>query len=417
MSNLRTFQISEGINLHCLKDDKFTTNSVTFFIRTNLTNETAAKAALLARVLKSGCSEYPSVSLFNRHLQELYGCTMDIFTFKKDCRLVLCLNFVFANKAVLLPKVFFVAGNTLLSPKTFLNRFMEADFSNGVYAQSKAIRSLKDNKTQYAIFRLYEEMCRDAEADEVSRSFSISADGSLKELSLITPSTLHAFYNNLITSAPMDVYCVGPASGDEFKACFDKIPFFDMARKKYQPCGRLKGTNTQTRIVNESYSLTGLNQAVLCIGYTFSNGSVYACEVLNEILSDPSGLLFNTVRQKEGLCYSIFSSILPNTGVLSVCCQTDSKNINKACQIISDCIKNAASATPEQLKTAKDSLCAKYSLITDSQQETTGFLFSCRLNSIIPDTDEYIQNIKSVSQSEIDGIVSSIKEQVIYTLN
>ena len=54
MSNLRTFQISEGINLHCLKDDKFTTNSVTFFIRTNLTNETAAKAALLARVLKSG---------------------------------------------------------------------------------------------------------------------------------------------------------------------------------------------------------------------------------------------------------------------------------------------------------------------------------------------------------------------------
>ena len=134
MSNLRTFQISEGINLHCLKDDKFTTNSVTFFIRTNLTNETAAKAALLARVLKSGCSEYPSVSLFNRHLQELYGCTMDIFTFKKDCRLVLCLNFVFANKAVLLPKVFFVAGNTLLSPKTFLNRFMEADFSNGVYA-------------------------------------------------------------------------------------------------------------------------------------------------------------------------------------------------------------------------------------------------------------------------------------------
>ncbi len=417
MSNLRTFQISEGINLHCLKDSKFTTNSVTFFIRTNLTNETASKAALLARVLKSGCTEYPTVSLFNRHLQELYGCSMDIFTFKKDCRLILCLNFVFASKTVLMPKVFSVAGNTLLSPKKFLNRFMEADFSNGVYAQSKAIRSLKDNKIQYAIFRLYEEMCRDAEYNDVSRSFGISADGSLKELSLVTPSILYSFYNSVITSEPIDVYCIGPASGDEFKACFDKIPFLDMARKKYQPCGRLQCANSQARIINEPYSITPLNQSVLCIGYTFSKGSVYACEVLNEILSGSSGLLFNTVRQKEGLCYSIFSNILPNTGVLSVCCQTDGKNINRACQVINSCVKSAASCTYEQLKTAKESLCAKYSLITDSQQETTGFLFSCRLNSIIPDTDEYIRGIKSVSENDISGIISSLKEQVIYSLN
>ncbi len=417
MSNLRTFQISEGINLHCLKDDKFTTNCITFFIRTELNPQTAAKAALLCRVLKSGCSEYPSVSLFNRHLQELYGCTMDLFTFKKDCRLVLCLNLTFPNKTILLPKAFAAAGNTLLSPKSFLNKFMEADFSNAVYAQSKAIRALKDSKMQYALFRLYEEMCHDAEADDVSRSFGVSADGSLKELSLVTPSSLYSYYSSLITAEPIDVYCVGPAGGDELKACFDKIPFMDTARKKYSPMGRLKGTNTQFRIVNETNSFTALNQSILCMGYTFSQGSVYACEVLNEILNSPSGLLFNTIRQKEGLCYSISSNIFHNAKVLSLCCLTDSKNTQKAAELIKDCIKKSASCTEEQLKIAKENLRAKYSLLSDSQQETTGFLFTCRLNSILPDTEEYISNINSVTESDIASVISALKEQVIYILN
>ena len=84
LNELHTFEISDGIYLHCIKDSKFLTGSLSFFLRMPLTPENAARASLLALILKSGCKEYPSVSTVNRRLQDLYGCEMDIFTFKKD---------------------------------------------------------------------------------------------------------------------------------------------------------------------------------------------------------------------------------------------------------------------------------------------------------------------------------------------
>ena len=380
-----------------------------------LTKENATNASLLSYVLKSGCKEYPSVSALNRRLQELYGCVMDVFTFKKDCQLVLCLNLQFADMAELMPKAFSVAGNVLLSPKMFLNRFPDGDFSNGVYALSKAIQSLNDNPTQYALFRLFEEMCQDSVNDSVSRSFGLSSDGYLKELSLITPSSLYSFYSSLITSAPVDVYCVSPKSADEVKACFEKIPFFDMARKKFEPVGKLKGINTAGRHVSESKDL---NQTILACGYTLGGSDIYAAEVFNELLSGGgNSLLFENVRQREGLCYSVSSKIFPHTGVLAVYAGIDGRNSEKAVSIINECIKKAGSCTEERLTEAVNSLVSKYSLIPDSPQELTGFCFSCRINSISPDIDEYINKIRAVTKADIASVADSVKEQIIYSLN
>ncbi len=415
MNEIHTFQTSEGINLHCIKDNKFTHSTLTFFIRMELTKQNATKAALLSFIIKRGCKEYPSVSVLNRKLQELYGCELDVFTFKKNCQLVLCLDIKFINNTEILPKVFSIAGNLLLTPKIFLNRFTEVEFSNGLFALSKKISSLYNDKNQYATFRLFEEMANNAIPDNTSRAFGVSADGDLKELSLVTPSSLYEFYSSVISSAPIDVYFVGNKNADDIRMYFEKIPFFDMARKKIYPCNRLKCINSSKKHVVD---YKGLNQTILAIGYTFSDGSMYAAEVFNELLSGGgNSVLFNDIRQQNGLCYSISSNVFPQSGVISVQAGIDEKNMDKTITLINQCIKKLENCDENDIKEAKERVISKYNIIPDIPSDIIGFCFSCRLNSVLPNINEYTDKIGAVSKGEISALVNSINEQIIYSIN
>lgn len=414
LNELHTFEISDGIYLHCIKDSKFLTGSLSFFLRMPLTPENAARASLLALILKSGCKEYPSVSTVNRRLQDLYGCEMDIFTFKKGTQLILCLNLQFTDRQWVLDKVFALAGNILLSPKHQNNKFDDIDFQNSVFIQSKKIRALYDDKPQYAMFRLTEEMAFDAADNEASRAFGLSADGNLKEISLVTPSTLYDFYNWLINHCHIDVYCVSGRNADDIKSLFTKMTFMDMAREKPMPFEPIIGKNTEGRHVAER---AGLEQTILAAGYTFESSNIYAAEIFNEVLSGGGeSLLFNNVRQKNGLCYNIWSKIYSLNGVLAVCAGIDKSNIETVTNLIKEAITNST-FTEDMLKKAKERLKFKYMSFYDDPQSLSSFCFECRLKNITPDIEEYIKSLYSVSPEDIRFISSSVKEQIIYSLS
>ena len=59
MKEIHTFQLKEGINLHCIKETKFTAENISFFIQMKLTEKNAANAAVLSHILKYGCKNIP----------------------------------------------------------------------------------------------------------------------------------------------------------------------------------------------------------------------------------------------------------------------------------------------------------------------------------------------------------------------
>ena len=415
MKEIHTFQLKEGINLHCIKETKFTAENISFFIQIKLSEKNAANAAVLSHILKYGCKNYPSALDINRKLQSLYGCKIDIFTFKNNCRLILCFNIEFVNKGNSISKIIDLAANILLCPLVYDGSFDENNFSRAVFSAEKNIRSLFDNNTSYARFRLFEEMAKNAFENETSLSIGISADGSLKEISKITPSSLYEFYRETITKSPIDIYFAGNENTDTIKNYFNRVEFADYARKALPPVEKLKGLNTVGRRKDE---IKGLKQSILNIGYTFSEGNIYTAEILNELLSGGgNGILFNTVRQQNGLCYSISSDILPSLGILCISAGVDRKNIEQSISLINKAFENINKLSADDIKSAADKLIKNYNLIPDSLSKIISFCFSCRLNNIPPDIKKYTENLAKVTKEDITNLVSSIKEQVIYSLN
>ena len=127
--------------------------------------------------------------------------------------------------------------------------------------------------------------------------------------------------------------------------------------------------------------------------------------------------MFNTVRQQNGLCYSISSDILPSLGILCISAGVDRKNIEQSISLINKAFENINKLSADDIKSAADKLIKNYNLIPDSLSKIISFCFSCRLNNIPPDIKKYTENLAKVTKEDITNLVSSIKEQVIYSLN
>ena len=81
MSNVKCFNLKQGINLYYIPETKFKTNYISINIHNELKQETAAKCALLSDVLNRGNKKFPTETAISEYMQELYGAS-----FKADVR-------------------------------------------------------------------------------------------------------------------------------------------------------------------------------------------------------------------------------------------------------------------------------------------------------------------------------------------
>ena len=74
---METIKVNENISLHYIDMKKLKTNVVGVYIRRPLSNDEASKNAVLSYVLKNGCEKFPSSLRITKHLQSLYGATLN----------------------------------------------------------------------------------------------------------------------------------------------------------------------------------------------------------------------------------------------------------------------------------------------------------------------------------------------------
>ena len=124
------------------------------------------------------------------------------------------------------------------------------------------------------------------------------------------------------------------------------------------------GLNVLTKDLSEAHICMGLK------GMPYSNDDRYAMHLLNTILgSGFSSRLFQNVREKRGLVYSIYSYHVSyiDTGIWSVYAGTDRKHVSEVINITVDEVMNlAGSVTPDELQRAKAQLKGNLILALES---------------------------------------------------
>src|SRR5512146_1077977 len=153
-----------------------------------------------------------------------------------------------------------------------------------------------------------------------------------------------------------------------------------------------------------------LEQVQICLGvpsYPISHERRYSAYVLNTLLGGGmSSRLFQNIREKQGLVYSIFSELNPfrDTGMLSVYAGTSRESAPKVVQsIVSEFRQLKETAVPdEELKRAKDQL--KGSLMLSLESSTARMSNLARQEMYYDHffgLDELIERIESVTTEDI----------------
>jgi predicted Zn-dependent peptidase len=156
-----------------------------------------------------------------------------------------------------------------------------------------------------------------------------------------------------------------------------------------------------------------LEQMHLCLGvpsYPIADERRYACYLLSTVLGGGmSSRLFQNIREKHGLAYSVFSelNLYRDTGCMAVYAGTSLENLKKVVGMIMDEFRRLAGETigEDELRRAKDHLKGSLALGLESTSSRMSNLarqelFFGRFFTV----DEMVECIESVSADQILAI-------------
>ena len=249
--------------------------------------------------------------------------------------------------------------------------------------------------------------------------------GYVEDLEKITLEDISEYYFELIKSAKIDIFI----SGNFDEKNIEKIL---RENKILQSLGERNPdyivTNPSTEIVKkvdnpkEVQEKMDINQGKLTIGYNIldkQSNSRNIGIVFNSIFGDgASSMLFQNVREKAGLAYTVRSGFVKPKNIIMVSSGIEIQNYEKALEIINEQIKNIRDGkfTDKDINNAKTYIISGIKNIEAEQDTEIVFYMGQELSGNYFSIEEYIKNINSVTKEQIVEFAKSLQINTIYFL-
>lgn len=404
----KTCEINDGVNLHYLEDDRFKTITTAIFIRSKLTKESATKTALVAENLRGGCKKYPSMRTMAVKLEEMWGSAYEVSVLKRGDEQIIYIYLEGLTKT-------FGEGLEFLKDMLFQNCMDNERFlSKSKKRLSQSIDAIKDNKGEHSIEKMTEALCKDCD-----ESFGVPVLGYAQVVDLISKEEIFDKCNTLLSSAPIDIFVVGSEAEETVKKECKNL-FKETRNIKDNIKSKAFVSNREQCLTIEEDEEN--NQGRLCMAFSFGEENIsnklIPVLVLNEILGGSSNSrLFSTVREKEGLCYSINSFVFKQKMLLVVQAGIDKGAFKKVGQMVEEAVESIKNqVSEEELKDAKTSLIKTYETLEDVPADLINFALTMHLNGLKMDLKEFEKAVNQVSAEEIKETAKNIKCEIKYFL-
>lgn len=415
MINLEELYSENGISIFNIPQDKFKTNTINIFFIDNLSRENVAKNALMMSVLKRGTSNYPKTVDLEKKQDELYSLNFGCDVYKKGEAQVLQFytNVIHdrftSNNENLIDEAFSFIKDIILNPyivnNSFNSDYIETEKTNLI----ELIQSKINDKMYYAMQSLIENMC----SDEL---FGIFEYGNVEDYENITGEDLVKNYHRMLNNMPMYIFVSGDVSNEQIldaTKCFRDLVRGDII-KINKP--NIKRTVLEEKVIIDSMDII---QDKFCMGFR-TNVEPQLKEyahllVYNSILGvGMTSKLFSNVREKNGLCYYIYSSLVRYNGLMIISTGIDAKNKDKARKMILEEMNNmkAGKITEQEKDMAIKGIQTSLMELNDTQYGIADF----NLANVLFDSNISIEDfIELVNDVKIEDVVRVAQNIVLDT--
>ena len=409
-------KLAGGVYLTVHPAQKFKTSLLSAQFVTPLRWETASACALLPALLRRGTVSCPDMGVLSARLDRLYGARIDCTVRKKGENQ--CVGFVASliddsyapGGERLLEPVASLLGELVCDPVTERGRFIPSYFDSEKANLIDAIRSILNDKREYAEGRLLREMCS-------GEAYGIPRLGDDKSAERIQPQKLYSLYRRLVASSRLELFYSGSASRERVEqalgAAFAALPREDV--RGIAPAAVHPARETPYSVSEE----LDVTQGKLGMGFACGSGDHTALLVGNTLFGGSSNSkLFLNVREKLSLCYYASSVYHRQKGLITVSSGIEFENYQRACDEIMAQLRAVQEGRLEdwELEGARSTLLNAYASMGDSQGKLENFFLGQAATGNHETPEDLAAAVREVTPERIFSAMKTVSLDTVYFL-
>ena len=418
MKNLKTLEIGKNVKLTLIPESKFKTNLISVYIQRKLDRNEVTKNALLPGILKSGCNKYKTLGQLTDREEELYGSYLHAGASKRGESQVLGFSILSVNEKYLDEKILGQCieflNEIINNPLVIDGGFNEEYLNIEKEILKDSIMSIINDKGNYAMKRTNEIMFE-------GEPYSINGKGYIEDLDTIDRVSLYEHYKEVLKTSPIEIMIEGEFEESEVvelikeKFQFDRGNIIDIPKEEYYK---------EVDKVKEVKENMDIAQGKLVMGYRcnvdyLDEEKYYSLLLGSRILGGGAdSKLFINVREKESLCYTIYSTIQKSKSTMMVCSGIEAQNYEKTVNLVKEQVQKLKDGdiTESEISNAKIAFINSLNSLNDEIGRISDFYFSQSISKNKSDLDQIKNMINKSTKEDIVEAVKNIELDTIYFL-
>lgn len=419
MKNLKTLEIGKNVKLTLIPESKFKTNLISVYIQRKLDRNEVTKNALLPGILKSGCNKYKTLGQLTDREEELYGSYLHAGASKRGESQVLGFSILSVNEKYLDEKILGQCieflNEIINNPLVIDGGFNEEYLNIEKEILKDSIMSIINDKGNYAMKRTNEIMFE-------GEPYSINGKGYIEDLDTIDRVSLYEHYKEVLKTSPIEIMIEGEFEESEVvelikeKFQFDRGNIIDIPKEEYYK---------EVYKVKEVKENMDIAQGKLVMGYRcnvdyLDEEKYYSLLLGSRILGGGAdSKLFINVREKESLCYTIYSTIQKSKSTMMVCSGIEAQNYEKTVNLVKEQVQKLKDGdiTESEISNAKIAFINSLNSLNDEIGRISDFYFSQSISKNKSDLDQIKNMINKSTKEDIVEAVKNIELDTIYFLS
>lgn len=386
--------------MNYISSNKFSDVSVAIRTQLPLERSTITAYNILVYMLKTKTELFKTKQALISNLNEAYGMKLACGLSSYGADLILTTRIQYIRSDWIEEEDYIHKVKEITDQVLFHSVLDEASFEEAKYLYRNKLTRILDDPDGLAIYTCLTTL-------NTNHEISIPIQGSLDDLDQLTLQDIQNVYSAYL-KADKHIFVCG-CLDEEMKTYLERM---DSSSKLNSTRSLLPILDYQEEIIEKDISQSSI-ALVYATSTDILSEDYYKMFVMNSLLGQsPTSLLFEEVREKHSLCYSISSYLIQFDGALIITLGTNKENIEKAIDLINQQIQRIIDLDfdPELLNTAKKDCIDSLIVAQDYPFSQIDQRFMDVLLSRDTDRDKKIKNIQKVSLEDVSAAAKKLKK-------
>lgn len=406
-----------SFRLHLIRTNKFKTVTMKVLFHTPIKKEDITKRILLSDILLQSSKKYESKRSMTIEAEELYSASISTGNQRLGNYIFTSFNLQVLNDKYTeegnLEKSIEFLSEILFHPNINQKSFLKDKLDLAKYNTVVNLSTIKENTTNYSMIKLLEKY--DSESP-----VSYQMQGYLDDLEKIDEKNLYESYLKMIDNDYVDIFIVGDFDSRKMISIIKKYYKFKKIKKEkesyYLPYKKIR---KKRQFAKEAIANT---QSKLSIALPIMKLTPferdYVLTLANLIYGGGTdSKLFQNVREKNSLCYTIRSFISKLDNLMVVTAGIDKSNYEKTVNLITSNLLDLKKGkfTDKDINIAKEI----YDTSLEEIEESPLSMINEALSETIFDAEEISirkEKISKVRKSDITRVLKKINMDTVFLL-